>query len=344
MGAVWMRRTTRASWCSALTLVTALGALTSRDAHAQRRLDDTMATPRMMALGGRAEALGTSTSAMFANPAAIVGSRSFHTDGYFLWDPTVNRFMGGSSVIDSTRSLFAAGFAYLYDSTATSNSSGVATDTRSVHDGRVNVSLGFANHAIGIGGSVRYLNVSGGPLAQTGSTLGTGPWGGFTFAAGLYFKPVQALQISVMGNNLNNPETTAAPLSVSGGLAFTPVPVFSAVADVLFDFRSAATPRGLYSGGLELFLANHYAIRAGYQYDDIRGGNHTVTGGLGYLHRDFGVEFGMRQMVHPEMQTTLMLSIRYFYRPQDSQAQTGSTQTSDGAAQTAQQPQPQQSN
>lgn len=297
----------------AVTAVTA-------SAGAQARLDEQLSTPRMMSLGGRGEATGSSTSAMFGNPAAIVGTRSFHTDGYFLFDPTINRFMGGSAVVDSTRSLFAAGLSYLYTGSPIPGvMDAMMPNTRSVHDARVNVSLGFASHAIGIGTQVRYLNVAGGgPPAQPGTTLSTADWGGFTLAAGVYARPVQALAFSFMGNNLNNPDTTAAPLSVSGGVAFTPAPVFTAVADVLMDFRSAATPRGIYSGGVELFLANHYAFRAGYAFDDVRNGTHTVTGGLGYLHQDFGLEFGLRQMVAPELQTSMMLSIRYFYRPPQS--------------------------
>lgn len=329
---------------AALAFALGVGSL-SATAQAQRNpLNDAPATPRMMGLGGRAEALGTSTSSMFGNPAAIVGTRSFHSDGYFLWDPTRNRFGGGSAVIDSTRSLFAGGFSYVYDNTTAplyGDTMGAHEATRSVHDGRLNVALGFANHAIGIGGSVRYLNASAGPAPLNGSTLTADAWSGFTFAAGVYARPVQALQLSVMGHNLNNPTTTAAPIAVSGGLALTPAQVFSAVADVYFDFRTAATPRGIYSGGIELFIANHYVIRGGYQYDDVRndgvhGGLHTVTGGLGYLHQDFGVELGMRQAVLPELQTTLMLSIRYFYRPQDAQTQNGSTQTTGSIPQAGQ--------
>jgi hypothetical protein len=120
------------------------------------------------------------------------------------------------------------------------------------------------------------------------------------------------LQLSVSGHNLNNQDTTLAPISMGGGISLSPVSMLTLVADVLMDFRSAPRPKGRYSGGVELFLANHFPLRAGYAYDDLRG-THAVTMGVGYISENFGAEFGMRQEVVPQAQTTMMLSLRYFY-------------------------------
>jgi hypothetical protein len=285
----------------------------SAPARAQtRRLDDEPVTPRMMALGGRAEALSNSTSALFANPAALTASRVYHADGYVLYDPTASRFSSGSAVVDSTRNSMAAGLSYLFTTT------GDEADKRSAHDVRFNLSFPIGN-VLGIGTTIRYLNVSAGPPAPDGSSLTAQGWGGFTFDAGLFLKPVSWLQISASGHNLNNPDTTAAPISVGGGVALIPTGFLSVVADVLVDFRMHDTARGRYSGGVELFLANHYPLRAGYLYDDTRGGAQAITAGLGYLDESFGLEIGLRQGIVPEPQTTLMLSARYFYRPPQQQ-------------------------
>jgi hypothetical protein len=279
-----------------------------------QRLDDEPVTPRMMALGGRAEALGASTSAMFANPSVLTASRVYHADGYVLYDPMANRFSTGSAVVDSTRTGVAAGLSYVF---TTVNASG---DTRTAHDTRFNLSFPLGDH-LGLGTTIRYLNVSNGPPAPNASGLGTQSWGGFTFDVGLLVKPTNWLHISASGRNLNNPDTTAAPIGVGGGVAVMPASFLSIVGDVLVDFRFAGAPRGRYSGGVEFFLGNHYPLRAGYLYDDTRSGAQAVTVGVGYLDENFGLELGLRQGIVPEPQTTLMLSVRYFYRPPPVQVQ-----------------------
>src|SRR4051794_26835846 len=102
-------------WVGACALATALSV--PANAWAQTApLDDAPVTPRMMALGGRAEAAGSSTSALFANPAMMTSAQSNHGDALALYDPTVNRYQFGSAMMDSTRSSVAAGLTYVYDS------------------------------------------------------------------------------------------------------------------------------------------------------------------------------------------------------------------------------------
>lgn len=269
-----------------------------------QRLDEDPATPRMMALGGRAEAISSSTSAMFANPSALVASRVYHADGLVLYDPTVGRFTVGSAVVDSTRNAVAAGVSYLFTT--------VPGESRTSHDVRLNVTFPIAN-VLGIGGTVRYLALSSRSSAAGSTELNAREWSGFTFDAGLFLRPVSWLQLSASGRNLNNP--TVAPIGVGCGVAVMPLSTLTVVADALVDFRTNGSPRGRYSGGVELFLGNHYPLRVGYLYDDVRQGAQAVTAGIGYLDENFGVEFALRQGIVPEPQTTLLLSLRYFYRP-----------------------------
>ncbi len=270
------------------------------------RLDEDPSTARTMALGGRAEATASSSGSMFANPASIIAARGYHTELLTMYDPTIGRYLFGSALTDSTRQYVSAGLAYFY--------SGIAgTDQRSMHDTRINVTFAISPN-VGIGIIARYLNATGGPPLMNGSSLtNAGAWAGFLLDAGLFVRPFRMLQISASGHGLNNQDTTIAPINMGVGVAFAPVSMLNIVADALIDFRQAGSAKGRYSGGVELFLGNRFPIRLGYAYDDLRG-THAVTAGVGYMDENFGVELGLRQGVFPDMQTTLMLGVRYFYR------------------------------
>lgn len=285
-----------------------------------RRLDEDMTTPRAMALGGRAEAAGSSTTALFANPAGASALRTYHVDALTLYDPTVGRFAVGSGIMDSTRNLISGGFSYVFSAIPD------GPEARTSHDARLVVGVNLGQ-MVGLGARVRYLNISGAQAAPQSQGLERGAWGGFTFDAGLHVHPLREFSLSVTGYNLNNVNTTAAPITVGGGLAVSPIPQLTFVADALVDFRSTNAVRGRYSGGAELFLASRYAIRAGYLYDDTRGASQAFTLGAGYIDQNFGVELGYRQAVVPDMQSTLLLSVRYFYQAAAQQQQAQPTTT-----------------
>jgi hypothetical protein len=219
------------------------------------RFEEDPVSARMMALGGRAEAISSSTSALFGNPAMAAATRVYHVDGLTLWDPTINRWQFGSVALDSSRQYFAAGLAYNY------NTTGNANEQRSTHDARIVAAIPLSTY-FGFGAGVRYLNVSYSPPSLEGSKLKSEPWSGFTFDAGVFVRPAQFLVLSASGHNLNNPDTTSAPINMDMSVAAIPFPSLTLVADVLLDFRSADVMRGRYSGGAELFIANHYAFRA----------------------------------------------------------------------------------
>lgn len=272
-----------------------------------QRLDDDPVTPRMMGLGGRAEALSSSTSTMFGNPAMLAAMRVYHIDGYLLYDPTISRFSSGSAMVDSTRTI-SAGVSYVYNRIDSS------VNHRTGHDLRLDVALPLGN-VVGVGARIRYSQVSmGPPVAASNSTLSSQGWDGFLFDAGVFVRPVSILMLSASGRNLNNPDTTAAPIGAAFGAVFSPFSTLNLVADVLLDFRMAGTMRGRYSGGAELFLGDHYVLRAGYMFDDIRAQAQAITWGVAYLDQSFGIEVSMRQGFTPTSQTTLMLALRYFYQ------------------------------
>ncbi|MDP3273764.1 MAG: hypothetical protein Q8Q09_01120 [Deltaproteobacteria bacterium] len=282
-----------------------------------RPLDEELTTPRAAALGGRAEAGGASTTALFANPAGAASMRTYHVDSYGLYDPTTGRFGVGTGVMDSTRAMVSGGLAYSFHSINT------AAVQRSSHDVRLVAALNMGQKAA-LGARLRYLNISGTPFAAQSAPesqgLQSNAWGGVTLDLGLHVHPIREFAFSITGLNLNNVDTVAAPISMGGGVMVSPIRELTFVADVLMDFRSTNAIRGRYSGGAELFIASRYAIRAGYLFDDTRGGSQAVTFGAGYLDTSFGVELSLRQAIIPDMQSTLMLSVRYFYQAAATQA------------------------
>jgi hypothetical protein len=67
-------------------------------------------------------------------------------------------------------------------------------------------------------------------------------------------------------------------------------------------------------------------------FDDTRGGSQAFTLGAGYVDPNFGIELGWRQAVVPDMQSTLLLSVRYFYQAAAQQAQAAQAQAAQSAA------------
>jgi hypothetical protein len=67
--------------------------------------------------------------------------------------------------------------------------------------------------------------------------------------------------------------------------------------------------------GGELFLAERYAIRAGYSYDaGMKIG--TASLGAGYIDPKWSVELGVRHdIIDAHASTFAVLSLRYFYDP-----------------------------
>jgi hypothetical protein len=308
--------------------------LSSSSAHAQmtggsgsvvRRLDEGITTPRALSMGGRAEAGGSSTTALFANPAGATAIRTYHVDALTMYDPTIGRFAVGSGVMDSTRSLLSGGFSYTFGAIPD------GADARTTHDARLVVGLNLGQ-MVGLGARVRYLNVSAGPSAPQSQGLDRNAFSGFTFDAGLHLHPLREFSLSVTGYNLNNVNTTTAPIQLGTGAMLSPIRELSFVADVLIDFRSTNAIRGVYSGGLEVFIANRFTARGGYLFDDTRGGSQAFTLGAGYVDPNFGIELGWRQAVVPDMQSTLLLSVRYFYQAAAQQAQAAQAQAAQSAA------------
>src|SRR6478735_2701145 len=267
-------------------------------------------TPRITATNGAVRALSNSTEALFNNPANMSAARVYHLAALAQIWPEPNRQSYGLAAVDSVGSSarIGGGIGATYN---TQDTNGI---NRNWTDIRGGISYPFSDQLF-MGVGVRYLRLrqnGEGPLGTSVASSGlSGEYivSGFTFDAGATFKPSDALAISVVGMNLNNPGNTFQPTSVGGGIGFGKES-FSLEADLLADFTTWDSTKVRAMGGGEFLLADHFPLRAGYRYDD-GAKSHSVSAGFGYLDTSFGAEIAVRRVVSGDPATAIVFGFSY---------------------------------
>jgi hypothetical protein len=282
-------------------------------------------SPRWMAFGGAQSALGASTTAIYDNPANLASSRVYHFEGLVGFSPEANRQSYGGGIADSSTNQLAARPAGTDAANGLAGGIGGTWSTmdpdginRQWTDMRVALAYPvLPNLFVGVTG--RYLQVnqgiSVGPFGPDVVSDGTPTQGLasiFTFNAGVTYRPIKVLSLGVVGQNLTDPGKPVAPTTLAGGIGLN-LDVFTAEFDSLVDFTTYESPRGRLMGGVEVFLFDRLAIRAGYRFD---AGTkvQSLSGGLGWIDKHFSVDAAIRQDVvsdHPN--TMLVFGFRYFY-------------------------------
>jgi len=266
-------------------------------------------------MGGALSALGVSTTALYLNPANMSLARVYHLEALASFSPEAKRQSYGLAAVDSVlnASHVAGGLGGTWS----------LLDPDGIHrswtDARVAASLPLGDH-LSLGTTLRWLRVD--------QSVGAGPFGKSLASDGTRDGPVfdavtidvgatgtiGGFRLAVVGHNLTNPSTALAPTTATGGLGYS-TETFAVEADGLLDFTTWGGTRGRFMGGGELFLAERYALRAGWRYD---GGTTTnaVSFGVGYIDPRWSVELAARRDVGIEHAGTLgVLSLRYFYDP-----------------------------
>jgi hypothetical protein len=172
---------------------------------------------------------------------------------------------------------------------------------------------------LALGATGRWLRVEqavgAGPFGPSLASGGTpsGPLvNAFTFDVGATAAIGQALRIGVVGHNLTNPGTALAPTTGAAGIGYG-THDFAIEADGLLDFTTYGSVRGRVMVGGELFVADRYAIRAGWRYDSGTGLN-APTLGFGYIDPRWSIEIAARRdLVSDHASTFAALALRYFY-------------------------------
>jgi hypothetical protein len=271
--------------------------------------------PRAIGMGGALNALGSSTEALYLNPANLAATRVYHFELIGSYGLEAQQYSLGGAVVDSSSSRLAGGFAGAGSCQDCIDSAGIH---RNVTDLRLGVAYPFGT-LLSIGGTARYIHVD--------QSVSTGPFGSnlvsdgtpnsailstFTFDLGLTLTPIPQLHFGVVGHNLTDPGNGLAPTTLAGGVGYDGG-LFAVEADMLGDFTTYGHPEARAMVGGELFVGQHVPLRIGYRYDD---GTRTdsVFAGVGYITKQWAVELSGGRDVYATHPSTLFgLGLRYFY-------------------------------
>jgi hypothetical protein len=276
-------------------------------------------SPRDLALSSALNAAGTSTSALYLNPANLPFSRVYHFEGIASFSPEARRQSYGGAVVDSSTSKITGGFAGAWSNMDPNGINRTWTDLR--------LSLAYPlGDKLALGATGRYLRVDQavgtGPLGDSVPSLGTSGspiLNTFTFDAGATVAPIDSLRIGIVGHNLTGLNNGLAPTTLAGGVGYTGHDIVLE-ADGLADFSTWGKTRARAMVGGEIFLADHFPIRVGYRYDAGLNTN-SVSAGLGYIDKKWSIEIGARQdILKTGGNTMLSAGLRYFYDATQTQS------------------------
>ena len=272
-------------------------------------------SPRVLAMGGALRALSNSTEALYENPANMAATRVYHFAGVVQLVPQADRQSYGATAVDSvvSKSRLAGGVTGVWSQ---QDSDGL---DRKFRDLRLGFAYPFSDNFM-FGASGRYFTLSQeGPLRlKDGSShplrAGTGLVNteigkDITFDAGVTLKPIPELAFAVVGNNLTDPGHGFLPLQFGAGIGYGNQD-FSLEVDAVNDFTPyGATTRVLMGGG-ELLIADHYSARGGYRYDEALDVS-AVSGGIGYVNREFSVDLSVRRSLGELAATWIAFGFKY---------------------------------
>lgn len=282
-------------------------------------------TPRTAAMSGALRAWGSSTGALFINPANMALTRVYHLGAQAqIWPEARKQSYGGAAVDSIVSSSGLAG--------------GIGgTWTLQDRDGidRTTGDLRFAlavpvgdSFFLGMGG--RFLTVTqseGASQGPLGTSLASSGLDGkkimrdFTFDAGATLKLGDNVAIGVVGQNLSNPDNGFMPTMFGGGIGFANDNL-TLEADVIGDFTTFEESTVRAMGGFEFLAGDQFPLRLGYRYDDgIE--THQLSGGLGYIDQMFSAEASVRRSVVGESFTAIIIGFKYHLESAGLGVQTG---------------------
>jgi hypothetical protein len=267
-------------------------------------------TARHAATAGAQRATSTSTGALFANPANVALGDVYHLGVLAQIWPEAKRQSYGAAASDSlvSRSELAAAAGATYN---VEDPDGI---DRKWTDLRFAMAYPFSDALfVGLGGRYLWLEQNGsGPLGTSLASSGLSDeqilrqW---SFDAGATVKPTPELALSIVGTNLNDPDTGFMPTTLGGGVGYG-VKEFGIEADLVADFTTWEDTSVRAMLALESLLAGQYALRAGYRYDPGLEA-HALGLGLGYVAREFSADVGARRTFADRAATTLVVSFTY---------------------------------
>ncbi len=269
---------------------------------------------RALDMGGALDALGVSSTALFLNPANMALARVYHIEAVGGFSPESQRQSYGGAIVDSVlnTSHLAGGLGGTWSQ----------MDPNGLHrtwtDLRAGLALPLGDH-LALGAGLRWLHVdqsiAAGPFGPSLASDGAHDspiFNSVTLSAGATATIVDGLKVAVSGDDLTNPGTALAPTLLRGGVGYSNS-VVAVEVDGLADFTTWGGTQGRVMAGGELFLAERYALRAGWRYDT---GEqlHAASVGFGFIDPKWSIEFAVRRdLIGDHGQTYGVIGLRYFY-------------------------------
>ncbi|MEO8177329.1 MAG: hypothetical protein ABI895_00725 [Deltaproteobacteria bacterium] len=271
-------------------------------------------TPRTAAMGGALRAFSNSLEALQTNPANLAATRVYHMGGIAQFWSKANRQSYGASIVDSvvSRSHLAGGVSatWLFQDPDGVNRRGL--DLR--------FGLGFPlSDRVLIGASGRYLDLSEDgfprgigllpPSVASGGLRRESMVKDISVDAGITIRAGENIGISLVGNNLTDPNHSLLPFSLGGGIGYGSN-LFTLEADLLGDFTTYDQTKLRGMGGFEYLAAGQYPLRLGYRYDDGQK-SHALSGGIGYVSKEFSFDVSLRRILGEDSETAFFFGLRY---------------------------------
>lgn len=271
-------------------------------------------TARTAALGGALRAFSNSIEALQNNPANLAATRVYHIAGLAQFWSGANRQSYGLAIVDSvvSRSRLAGGLSvnWLFQ-----DPEGV--DRRAL-DARFALAFPVSDKLL-VGASGRYLDLSQDgfprgrnllpPSAASSGLAGESIVQEITFDAGLTIRPTPNLAVSLVGNNLTDPDHSLLPLIFGAGAGFGS-DLFTIEVDLAGDFTTYESTKLRGMGGVEFLAAGQYPLRLGYRYDEGQG-SHALSGGAGYAAREFAFDVSLRRIFGDDAATAYFFGLKY---------------------------------
>lgn len=278
-------------------------------------------TPRSTALAGGLRATSNSTEAIFLNPANMAVTRIYHVGGVAQIWPQASRQSYGGAAVDSVlnKQRIAGGVAANW---TRQDPDGV---DRQAFDFRFALAAPLSEQFF-FGGALRYLSV-----AENGFNLGDGGLrpssaaaglpdedivSDITFDAGLTLKPTPQVSVSLVGQNLTDSGNGFLPLLFGGGIGFG-TEDFSIELDGVSDFTTYDDTTIRVMGGAEILLGDSFPIRGGYGYDEGIEAQ-FLSGGFGFVSREFALDAGVRGAVQGINSFTFVIGFKYHVESTDA--------------------------
>jgi hypothetical protein len=236
------------------------------------------------------------------NPSGISLVRAYTAEGNYQYGSRDSTHDAHVSLVDST-SGFNLGGALFY----TFHSASPSGASQTGHLGGASLSFPLGD-VVFLGGTAKYLHLS----TEASGTTDTKK--GFTFDAGLTFRPAQFLALAVVGYNLTNPETSFAPQALGGGVSLSLVPGLLLVMDSVLERVSGDPTRSkaYYIMGGGEYLAKTLAARLGGGRDGLKQ-NGYLSGGVSFVSGIGALDVSMRQDISGDRKGTFVgVSARLF--------------------------------